>query len=49
MCMTETGKVISIDGKKATVDVKGEKKEVTHDGSLKAGDTVQVFQNTAFR
>ena len=49
MCMTEEGKVLSIDGKKAIVDVKGEKKEVTHDSSLKAGDIVQVFQNTAFK
>lgn len=47
--MTETGKVLEINGMKAIVDIKGEKKEVTHDGSLKAGDTVQVFQNTAFK
>ena len=49
MCLVQRGKVINMNGKKATVLVNGSKKEVTVTDDVEIGDEISIFQTLGFK
>ena len=49
MCIVQKGKVLKMDGKKATVLVDGSRKEVTVTDDVAVGDTINIFQTLGFK
>lgn len=49
MCLAQKGVVLEVKGKKAVVEVNGEKKELRINQKLRVGEEVNVFQGLAFK
>ena len=49
MCIVQKGKVLKMDGKKATVLVDGSRKDVTVTDDVAVGDTINIFQTLGFK